>query len=177
LSALAAEVALAERQTSLAVAAAALLLAGLATYAFVLSSFDFHQLLTGHGDHWIAGGALAIATLACARAAGAVDLSPSLAGLGHVLDDASFGLWVAAAIWLPVLVVGELVSPRLAYDFRRWSAVFPLGMYAVCSLAVGTATGIGWLGDFGRDWIWVAFAAWAVVLPATLVRAVALART
>ena len=40
---------------------------GLAFYAFVLARFDLRQVLEGGGDHWIAGGALAIAALACAR--------------------------------------------------------------------------------------------------------------
>lgn len=49
-------------------AALVLLLIGLGLYAFVAARFDLTQLLTGHGDHWIIGGALAIAALAAARA-------------------------------------------------------------------------------------------------------------
>jgi tellurite resistance protein TehA-like permease len=143
---------------------------GVAGYAFVLSGFELRQLLVGRGDHWISGGALAIATLACARAADAVALSPSLAGVADGVADASLALWVAAIVWLPVLVVTEVLVPRLGYDLRRWSAVFPLGMYAVCSMAVGDTTGHGWVATFGRAWIWVAVAVWAVVFGAAVLR-------
>jgi tellurite resistance protein TehA-like permease len=177
LAVLIALIALQQRIAWLGAVALVPLVLGLAAYAYVLARFDRRQLVEGRGDHWIAGGALAIATLACARAAAAVDVAPSLGGLGNVLDDISLGLWAAAVVWLPVLIVGEISWPRLSYDIRRWSAVFPLGMYAVCSLAVGSVTGIGWLSGFGRVWIWVAFALWIVVLPATLVRAVTVART
>src|SRR5262245_39446136 len=35
-------------------------LLGLAFYVFVIARFDLRQITTGHGDHWVAGGALAI---------------------------------------------------------------------------------------------------------------------
>jgi len=170
LAVLAALVALQQRAAWLGVLALVPLVLGIAAYVFVLSGFDLRQLVVGRGDHWIAGGALAIATLACARTAEAVDVSPSLAGLANILDDASFVLWLAAAAWLPALIVAEVLSPRLGYDLRRWSAVFPLGMYAVSSIAVASVTGHGWLRTFGRVWVWVAFAVWAVVFAATLLR-------
>jgi hypothetical protein len=52
-------------------------------------------------------------------------------------------VWVAALAWLPALLAGELASPRLRYDERRWSTVFPLGMYAVCSFVVARVDGSG----------------------------------
>jgi tellurite resistance protein TehA-like permease len=42
-------------------------------------------------------------------------------------------------------------------DVRRWATVFPLGMYAACSLATGQVTGITGIADFGQVWTWVAF--------------------
>jgi tellurite resistance protein TehA-like permease len=48
--------------------------------------------------------------------------------------------------------------------------VFPLGMYAASSFVVGSVVGIGALSDFASVWTWVAFAAWAAVLAAMLVR-------
>jgi hypothetical protein len=164
LSALAAEAALGERETLLAVAAAALLLAGLATYAFVLASFDFHQLVTGHGDHWIAGGALAIATFACARTAQAAAALPPLGSLSDVLSDGSLALWSVSVLWLPALIVSEFRSTRTFYDIRRWSTVFPFGMYAVCSFLTAGVAGIGGLAAFARVWVWVAVAVWLAVV-------------
>ena len=99
--------------------------------------------VVGRGDHWIFGGALAIATLACADTTAALTATSTLTGLEPALEDATLALWAAAALWRPVLLVGEVIAPRLGYDTRRWSTVFPFGMYAVCSLATGGLTGIG----------------------------------
>ncbi|MGH3004244.1 MAG: tellurite resistance/C4-dicarboxylate transporter family protein, partial [Gaiellaceae bacterium] len=73
LAVLAAVLAARERVLWLAVVAYVALALGLVAYAFVLARFDLRQLLVGRGDHWVAGGALAIATLACGRAAEAAD--------------------------------------------------------------------------------------------------------
>lgn len=123
---------------------------GLAFYVFVVARFDVRQVVEGSGDHWITGGALAIAALACARC-----------GL-HTL---ALVVWVAAAAWLPVLVIAEVARPRLEFDAQRWSTVFPLGMYAVCSFATG-----GDLTAFARAWVWVAVAGWAAAAAGTLRR-------
>ena len=75
--------------------------------------------------------------------------------------------WRASSIlWLPALVLAEAVHPRLDYDDRRWSTVFPLGMYAACSFVVGNVARAGAITTFGRVWMWVALAVWAVVLAA-----------
>ena len=137
---------------------------GLALYIAVLARFELRQLLHGRGDHWIAGGALAIATLACALCAQAPSASR------HALEIAALVLWAASVAWLPVLVAGELLHRRAATDIRRWSTVFPLGMYAVCSFAAGHAAGVGGLDDFARAWIWVAFAAWLAAAVTTVAR-------
>lgn len=129
--------------------AIALFLAGLALYARAVIAFDPRELLRGRGDHWIAGGALAISALACARVG---------------WRDASVVLWVGAMVWLPALVAGELVRPRLVGAPERWSTVFPLGMYAAMSFAVAAPGGPDWIGAFARGWTWVAVAAWAVIL-------------
>jgi tellurite resistance protein TehA-like permease len=133
---------------------------GLALYLVVLSRFDLRQLVVGGGDHWIAGGALAIAALACARCA------QSTPGL-HTL---ALAVWAAAVAWLPVLVVFELRRARRPFDERWWSTVFPLGMYAACSFAVGRVAGVNVLTRFADAWVWVAVAAWAVVAASTVRR-------
>jgi tellurite resistance protein TehA-like permease len=73
-------------------------------------------------------------------------------------------LWAAAAAWLPALMGGELARPRLVGAPGRWSTVFPLGMYAAMSFAVGELAGLDWMRAFARDWTWLAAAAWALVL-------------
>jgi tellurite resistance protein TehA-like permease len=133
---------------------------GLAFYLVVLARFDLHQLVVGRGDHWIAGGALAIAALACARCAQA---TPGL----HTV---ALAVWAAAAAWLPVLVVFELRRVRRPFDERWWATVFPLGMYAVCSFAVGNVAGATVLTRFADAWVWLAVVAWAVVAASTVRR-------
>jgi hypothetical protein len=158
----------------LAVLALVAVALGLAAYVFVLVRFDLRQLLVGHGDHWVAGGALAIATLASGETAEAARAVSSLNGLAGGLDVAALVLWAAAFAWLPVLLACEIVAPRLTYDARRWSTVFPFGMYASCSFVVGDIRGIGGMVDFARAWTWVAFAVWLVVLTALVLRGRAL---
>lgn len=159
-----------EHRSWIATVALAPMLLGVAAYVFVLARIDIRQLTVGSGDHWVFGGALAIATLACARTSAALTATSALAGLHGALVDATLALWVAAALWLPALIAAELISPRFRYDTLRWSTVFPFGMYAVCSVATSRVTGIGGIGSFGRAWIWVAFAVWAIVMASMLRR-------
>lgn len=168
LAVLSALLALEEHRRWLAVASVAPLLLGIAAYLFVLARIDLRQLLTGLGDHWVFGGALAIVTLACARTTAALDATGGLDGWHGFLQDATLGLWAAAVLWLPLLLVGEVLRPRLGYDVRRWATVFPFGMYAACSFAAGEVAGIAGIEDFGRAWIWVALAVWAVVFAGLL---------
>jgi tellurite resistance protein TehA-like permease len=131
---------------------------GLVFYIAVLVRFDVRQLLEGRGDHWIAGGALAIAALAGARCAQRVG----------GLHDATLAVWAAAAAWLPVLVACEAARLRRGFDERRWSTVFPLGMYAACSFVAGRAAGVPAPKDFARVWVWVAVAVWGLTAAGTL---------
>lgn len=126
---------------------------GLLLYAWVLARFDVRELLNGRGDHWVSGGALAISALA----AGTITEQP---------DPVAIAVWVAAMLWLPALIAAELARPRLRYDVARWATVFPVGMYAACSSAVGTRLDAPALTRFAAVWTWVAFAVWLVVLAA-----------
>jgi tellurite resistance protein TehA-like permease len=145
-------------------AAVVLLLLGLAFYVFTLARFDLRQLFLGQGDHWIAGGALAISALC----AGVITKSAGVLGLfshqHQILTVGTLVLWCLALVWLPILIVSEAVRPRLRYDVRRWATVFPLGMYAACSFTVGRVTGDAGITRFGEVWTWVAVAATLLAL-------------
>jgi tellurite resistance protein TehA-like permease len=136
-----------------AIAAAVL---GLALYIVTVTRFAPRQLLTGHGDQWIAGGALAISALAFAKITKADDVLGRFASLHGFLDVSALVLWCLAMLWLGPLIAAEALRPRLSYDVRRWATVFPLGMYAACSFAVGQVTGITGIGIFARAWTWLA---------------------
>ena len=79
-------------------------------------------------------------------------------------------------LWLPVLLVAELRWPRLRYNVRRWSTVFPVGMYAACSFVIATLTHASGITDFARVWVWVAVAVWLVVFAGMLRRGPGLLR-
>jgi tellurite resistance protein TehA-like permease len=145
---------------------------GLGFYVFVMSRFDPRQLGTGRGDHWITGGALAISALAAGKiTAGAKALSVLGGGRGF-LRDLTVVLWVLAIVWLPLLLLVEVLRPRLQYDVSRWSTVFPVGMYVACSFVVGAVASAGAITSFARVWLWVAVAVWTVVFVGLVHRAI-----
>jgi tellurite resistance protein TehA-like permease len=140
----------------LVITAVAALILGLACYIVTVTHFALRQLLTGHGDQWVAGGALAISALACVKITKADDALGRLTWMHGSLDVAALVLWCLAMLWLGPLIAAEALWPRLSYDVQRWATVFPLGMYAACSFAVGQATGITGIDVFARVWTWLA---------------------
>ncbi|MGH3153291.1 MAG: hypothetical protein ACRDOB_21520 [Streptosporangiaceae bacterium] len=168
---LAATLAVAYRAGWLVSGAAVFLLLGLACYAFTVARFDLGQLLSGQGDHWVAGGALAIAALAAGKIAAAAGALGLFRQQHQVLTTGTLVLWCLAMAWLFPLVSCELLRPRLRYDLRRWATVFPFGMYAACSFAAGQVTGLTGITGFAQVWTWVAFAVTLVVLAGLLRRA------
>jgi tellurite resistance protein TehA-like permease len=149
---------------------------GLGLYVFVICRFDFHQLAVGRGDHWITGGALGIAALAAAKITAAARALGVLRGGAGALEDIGISLWILTMLWLLVLLFAEARWPRPSLGPGRWSTVFPLGMYAVCSFAVGVVAHADAITSFARVWIWVALASWATVFAATIGRAVNVVR-
>ncbi len=170
LAVLAAALAVPERAGWLVDVALAPFLLGLGFYAFVIARFDLRQLFVGRGDHWITGGALAISTLAAGKLTLGAQALHQLTGLAGTLKTVSLVLWALTIAWLPVLLAVELLRPRLDYDVRRWSTVFPVGMYTVCSFVVGAATGTAALTDFARVWVWAGVGVWPVVFAGMLRR-------
>jgi tellurite resistance protein TehA-like permease len=171
LAVLSATLATSEHARWLLIAALLAFALGLAFYVFVISRFDVHQLAIGRGDHWITGGALGIAALAAGRIATAASALGMLRGGRDALKDIALGLWGLAMLWLLVLLLAEARWPRLEYDERRWSTVFPLGMYAACSFGVGVAAHAGAILSFARAWVWIGLASWVIMSVATIRRA------
>ncbi|MFF7333993.1 tellurite resistance/C4-dicarboxylate transporter family protein [Streptomyces sp. NPDC008150] len=138
---------------------------GLLFYVLALLSFDVRQVLTGAGDHWVAGGALAISALAGARLllAQGPELYLWNSDNADALRRVTVVLLVLDLSVYVVLAVAEVLRPRLSYDVRRWSTVFPMGMTAVATLAVGTELDQAWLRVLGQVLLWIAVAAWLVV--------------
>jgi len=160
---LAATLAAERRAAWLLAPAVAVLVLALALYVVALRRFALVELLRGAGDHWIAGGALAICALAGGElqaAAVALDVATPIHGATRAV---ALALWIAAMAWLPVLVVAEVARPRPRFHVLRWATVFPVGMYAAMSVTVGRALPSPALLSFARVWIWAAVATWAIV--------------
>jgi tellurite resistance protein TehA-like permease len=137
--------------------------AGIAAYLPVLVHFDHRELLTGAGDQWVAGGALAISALALAEAALAARRSASLHGLVPTLHAIAQVMWALSILWLLVLLVTEIARPRLRYDPRRWATVFPTGMYAASGFVVSRLGAPHAVRAFADVWTWVSLAVWFLV--------------
>ncbi len=169
---LSAMIATAERAPWLVTASLATLLLGLALYGLAITRFDFSQLTHACGDQWVTGGALAISALAAARIALAARNLHTLAAIVGPLKTAAFVLWILALLWLVPLLYSEAAHPRPRYHLERWSTVFPLGMYAVCSFALGPLLHTQVPATFAKAGVWIAVAVWAAVCAGVLRRGV-----
>ncbi|HET8672272.1 MAG TPA: tellurite resistance/C4-dicarboxylate transporter family protein [Thermoleophilaceae bacterium] len=98
-----------------------------------------------HGDHWITMGALAISTLAGMRVTAGMTLLGWPGTLHDIANALSVAIWIAAACWLPALLIAESwrLRQRPLYTANRWGTVFPLGMYAVASYAINRTAHVG----------------------------------
>lgn len=152
---------------ALLVPALVLLVIAAALYLAVAIRFDRRQVLHGSGDHWVAGGALAIVALATAEAGLAAQHLEIAVTVERMLRVAAWVVWPVAMVWLVVLVIAEVARPRLRIELRRWATVFPVGMYAAASFAIGRFLDVRGISDFARIWTWIALAFWALVCSGT----------
>ncbi|MFA3838769.1 tellurite resistance/C4-dicarboxylate transporter family protein [Streptomyces aureus] len=134
---------------------------GIVLYCLALLHFDLREVASGAGDHWVAGGALAISALAASKlvATGLWNEDDT-----DVLRTMSFLLLALDVAWYVVLAVAEVRWPRPSYDARRWSTVFPMGMTAAAALSVSAAADVPWLKGPGQVLVWIAVAAWLATL-------------
>lgn len=161
LAVLAAQVGGAAGDRPVVLAGAVAFLVGLVLYVVVVR-FDWRQLSIGAGDHWVLAGALAITSLAGAELLREGDRLSLLRSLEQPFRVVDLVLWAGAVAGYGVLVGCELRWPRWRYDVRRWATVFPMGMTAASSFAVGRTERLPALAVVGHVLLWPALAAWVL---------------
>jgi tellurite resistance protein TehA-like permease len=116
--------------------------------------------------YWINMGAMAISTLAGVRLVAVADRMPLLAELLPFLKGMTLLFWATGTWWIPILLAlgawRHLVKRvPLTYDHGYWAAVFPLGMYTVCTQNLIREFRLPFLESIPAVFVWIALAAWA----------------
>ncbi len=127
--------------------------------------------------YWINMGAMAISTLAGTVLIANAQHWSLLAELLPFLKGMTLLFWSTATWWIPMLVilgVWRHVYHRfpLRYDAMYWGAVFPLGMYTVCTLRLSQVIDAPFLMTLPHVTVYAGMAAWAVTFCGLIVNVV-----
>jgi tellurite resistance protein TehA-like permease len=117
--------------------------------------------------YWVNMGAMAISTLAGASLVAAAPGQPLLAALLPFVRGTTLLFWATATWWIPMLLIlgawrHVYRRYRLSYDPLYWGAVFPLGMYSVCTHRLSFALDAPFLRPVAAAFAWIALAAWCM---------------
>jgi tellurite resistance protein TehA-like permease len=123
--------------------------------------------------YWINMGAMAISTLAGTILISHINGSALLNQLGPFLKGFTLFYWATATWWIPMLIILGIWRHiykrfQLQYDPQYWGAVFPIGMYTVCTFRLSRAIDLPFLMTIPEYAIFFALATWALTFVAML---------
>jgi len=118
--------------------------------------------------YWINMGAGAITTLAGTAIAAGAAASPIVARLLPFIEGFTIFFWATATWWVPMLLILGIwrhvyCRVPLRYDPQYWGLVFPLGMYAVCTVRLANTIHAPFLMVIPQVFVYAAMVAWLVV--------------
>ncbi|MBS0315711.1 MAG: tellurite resistance/C4-dicarboxylate transporter family protein [Proteobacteria bacterium] len=127
--------------------------------------------------HWISMGAMAISTLVGALLIENAGDAPMLRVLTPFLMGFMVFYWATGTWWVPMMIVLDVWSYvykrfPFRYDPLDWGAVFPLGMYSVCSYDMAHVLALDFLWPLPVAFLVLALLAWVAAFAGLLRRIV-----
>jgi len=116
--------------------------------------------------YWINMGAMAISTLGGSVLILNAPGAPFLESLVPFIKGFTVFYWATGTWWIPMLIIlaiwrHVIKKYPLKYDPLYWGAVFPQGMYAVCTFRMSKALHMPFLHYFYEVFIYIAIVAWS----------------